>query len=50
MIKARGKILQTGFACVNAFTVLFTVQAAAVLGAEREVASDCIRFTVSDPS
>ena len=50
MIKARGKILQTGFACVNAFTVLFTVQAAAVSGAERAVASDCIHFTVSDPS
>ena len=50
MIKARGKILQTGFAYVNAFTVLFTVQAAAVSGAERAVASDCILFTVSDSS
>ena len=50
IIKARGRILQTGFACVNAFTVLFTVQAAAVSGAEGAVASDCIHFTVSDPS
>jgi hypothetical protein len=50
MIKASGRILQTGFACVNAFTVLFTVQAAAVSGAERAFASDCIHFTVSDPS
>ena len=51
MIKARGRILQTGFACVNAFTVLFTVLAAAVSGAERAVAKLlAIHFPVSDPS
>ena len=38
MIKARGRILQTGFTCVNAFTVLFTVQAASV-SAERGCSS-----------